>query len=373
MARLATNLWQIFRAPDGSDVSGESCCVDSEDTLYIGSFKGLFKKSVGKDLEVIIKPRNEGDKSTKGGPRENATVHHPIGLDWDDSIGGDQTSLVELEKAVGAGSDHYQGLWIADDLSHQIRLLCNDTLITIAGGPGNDSNGSQSNISDGFALIKPEVSSGFATVSNPTCILRVPQRPLVFICEWPTQASAPPKFRLLDLTTWKFSTLATGDEPKALLENPLATSPLGWQPHCCRVPGHPGHIQLVNWTPEGISTWSRLEKPSSLLLDLETTTFAESTSPEAISARDFHFPIASSAMYPVSVSVTKIAANGGGNGLGESVSVSFWDDSLRKLYTLPASEPGHFLYAYLSDGSLVSVSSTVHLLKKLPMPCAAKV
>ena len=369
MAKLASNLWQIFKSPDGSDVLGESCCVDSDDTVFIGSFGGIFKKPRDKELEVVIKPQNEGDKSTRDGPRDNATVRHPIGLDWDDDLSSSQTSLVELHKATGTESTQYKGLWIADDLAHQIRLLCNDTLITIANGPEKDANGNQTNLSDGFALIKPSVSSGFATVANPTFVLRMPQRPLVFICEWPIQSTSPPKFRLLDLKTWQLTTLATGAPPKVELENPLA-SPLGWQPHCCRVSGDSNKIHLVNWTPEGISTWSRQGKSTSLLLDLETSNFAPSTPPELISPNDLHFQVPSPATHPVTVSVKKIESNGDPR-LGESVSVSFWDASLNKLYTLPPMEPGHFLYAYLSDGSLVRVTSSVHLLKKLTKPSGA--
>lgn len=216
-----------------SNFSPFSLCLDAAGNLYI-SLEGSTIYCMHNHQEAVQPYVLLTDEQTQDGFLEEATFVSPKGLCWDDELRSSGVSLKELQTVLNTRYKPYEGMWVADNLDHTIRLICEDMAITIAGksrvqGKADGrarlslsravTTETTPEIDDNYSLDFPgppdasmppnsvleDDSSDcdqFASLDSPLYAVRVPHHPLVVIT--PTQGL---EYRILNLSTWMISTL----------------------------------------------------------------------------------------------------------------------------------------------------------------------
>lgn len=180
--------------------------VDSEDNIYFNTESSdVMKLPRGSCLlEVWIPQGPYQDGARVGEARCPSIIYGDI--QWDSQLGKYGVSVEELGKALDIPEETVEeGMWLTDPGAQTIRLACQDKVITVAGKQNCTSK------RDGYARLRPnidETSEELAHFLQPVLSIRVRGRPLIAVAEFSWRVPEA-TFRLIDLSTWKVSTLAS--------------------------------------------------------------------------------------------------------------------------------------------------------------------
>lgn len=177
--------------------------LDSGDNLYAAFSEGIYTLPRGSStLELFLK----SSKEARDGLRtEDAAICCPRGIDWDFDLADGKVSRQELESSLGATEEIKEGLWVADRDDNSIRLVCQDKVLTVVGTKEKGSRDGSSRVSEDFKR-----SDDLALLESPVSVLRLRGRQSVLILE---RGSERMRFRLLDLISWKVTTIKLQGSP----------------------------------------------------------------------------------------------------------------------------------------------------------------
>lgn len=219
--------------------------VDGNDDLYLIMGSGVCIK--GRGVEAIYPfILQDEHKICDGNIRSKARTGRVVDLVWDADLG---SPLIDSRPIAAAfGPKHRLGngaLWIVDLAAAALRMVCDKLLVTVVGLTGKPYR-------DGYSRLgKVDNEEQYATLIRPAQCLRISHTPNVIIFERPTDTSS--RVRILDMSTWKVSTLATNP-------NPLPLVLRAYKHHDCTHSeyAHPIRSTIFTHTQDGTSSLNLL-------------------------------------------------------------------------------------------------------------------
>lgn len=197
----------------------ECFALDPNDNLYIIMKSGVCKI---RNQDLLIQQYIQEDKTkvSDGNIHTDAFTGHASSIGWDSALTETAVSQKELSAALPPDTKlNGGGLWVLDLKIHALRLVVADALITVAGG--------EKGYRDGFSRLAKDTShnkddkddkdgkevkeaenDGLAAFVLPLILLRMKHAPKVVIIEL-LDLTYKIRVRILDMATWKVSTLAT--------------------------------------------------------------------------------------------------------------------------------------------------------------------
>lgn len=222
--------------------------VDADDNLYLLTSSGVsIMRLKTRSIEQFV--REDLQEMKDGDINGNARAGLVTDLCWDDDLNSPEIAHEELLSVLGTTA--FGGLWILDALAAALRLVVGTQLITVIAGPLAQGRNSR----DGFAKLHQFAENDpIASLSSPTQMVRMKHSSKVIIFEEAPKVAGT-RIRVLDLSTWKVST--------------LVTSP-NMFPHVSRVYKNPDSLYAWSHNPSPSSIFITTPQLTSVRLDTET-------------------------------------------------------------------------------------------------------